>query len=107
MTTFDLADGSTATLTTNHSASSYGQPVLVHGNEVYGYGDDIPDELRLPILLKAIEMSDLSDRRLAMSTALRGESTVRHWLAGDGPVPLILTQQLLRRIAAGDITATA
>lgn len=43
--------------------------------------------LPVDLLRAAIEASGLSARRFAVEVLLRDERTVRHWLAGDSPIP--------------------
>lgn len=66
----------------------------------------IPVEERSAILREAIAMSGLSARQFAMQVALRSERTIRHWLAGAGPIPMVFAEQMQRRIDAGDVTRT-
>ena len=46
------------------------------------------------LLERRIAESGLSARRFAMEVLLRDERTIRRWLAGDSPIPDMVTQWL-------------
>jgi hypothetical protein len=45
---------SRSSITNEHSASSYGQPVLVIDGQAYGPGDLVPDDLGIPATARAM-----------------------------------------------------
>lgn len=53
---------------------------------------DLDGDVRL--LKRCIEESGLSARRFAVEVLLRDERTIRRWLAGDSPIPRVVTQFL-------------
>ena len=91
-------DGVDLVLTTDHSASSYGRPVLVVGDCVYG-----PNETPLydrALVAIAIAISGLSARQWASDIAWRNERTVRRWLSGDSPIGSAIRIRLLEIIGS-------
>lgn len=56
------------------------------------------------MLARAIELSGMSARQFARDVLWRDERTVRRWLAGDSPVPAVVSERLREFVAARDFT---
>jgi hypothetical protein len=59
-----------------------------------------PREDGLALLRDAIRLSGLSTRSFAETVLVRDERTVRRWIAGEAPIPDVVTRFLNRYLAA-------
>lgn len=52
---------------------------------------------RVALLRRAIDRTGLGPREWAVSVAWRNERTVRRWLSGASPVPLVVAAALVKQ----------
>lgn len=74
--TIRLSDGRMAQMTTDHAASSYGQPMLVFNGAAYASGDRIPDCYnRLAEFVAASALTNWEEANPALDMSGMSEST--------------------------------
>lgn len=57
------------------------------------------------LLRDCIALSGLSNRRFARYVLIRDERTIRRWLAGDSPIPEVVTSFLLRKYGSANVAS--